>query len=97
LTLTKHIKIVVLYDPPISIDAFHPTGFQCVDTDCSLGPLSFESTVVFFGKVCPHAMSDPHWSNSAIEKKKSGNTWKVLGEGIPAKAILVAKAMTGVE
>jgi hypothetical protein len=92
---TRHVKVLVLLQQGAVLDPNKPTGFPCSDTNITLQLIDFSSTVFLFGRTCPHAASND-WSVESIANKYhqyTESTFKILGEGIPAKTVILARNM----
>jgi hypothetical protein len=93
---TRHVKVLLVHrlGRVIQSQKNTATGFPCSETEISLGPLHFDCSVALFGRACPHAHDATTWHPERLLKKRTESTFKVLGEGVPAKTIIAAKNMT---
>ena len=97
---TKQVKAIAVLSQGDVLDPHQPTGFPCNETTVKLLPLGFSSTVYLFGKVCPHAAAANNWSEECIlskYEKHTETTFRILGEGIPAKTVILARGISDTE
>jgi hypothetical protein len=89
---TRLAKVIVVHQTTSApIESSNASSFPCLETEFSLSPLCFASTVALFTSVCPHSSSK---DMDALLQKRSGDTFKVLGNGVPAKTLLIAREIT---
>jgi len=96
---TKHVKVLVLLREGAVLDPKKPTGFPVSDMSVKLQLIDFSSTVYLFGRTCPH-VSSQNWSVDNIANKYNQyteSTFRILGEGIPAKTVILARNIERLE
>lgn len=100
--LTKKLKVILIHGATThgstTIRSKRAAGFPCFEETIRLMPLSFESTAFLFCHSCRH-VTKWHATNKILLRnmKRDANVWKVLGEGNPARILLMAKNIEEME
>jgi len=95
---TKQIKVIIVHLPlsaPIQSKriAGALNGYPCAETSYTITPLNYIDTRMLFEYFCPHTPCSRQ-SHGRKEQNDSESLYKLLGNGIPAQILLVAKNMT---
>ncbi|CAB9514547.1 expressed unknown protein [Seminavis robusta] len=96
---TKYLKVIVIEDTTGTNNAKiqstrHATGFECYQDTVELAPLSFDAAAFLFCHACGHKGSGYGAMKKLLRLRDDPIAWTVLGEGNPAKIVILAKEIT---